>query len=121
MTDKEKNRVPEPVFDDSSEDDLSQDDPSRDDSIGTTTVSISPSILRPTNPSRHDLSNAPSIVISLPDAESDTNSEETAEHRLRRRMRFLEMRREHYSNMHSERCHMEHSEDEDHEEHKKPN
>ncbi|KAI8043674.1 uncharacterized protein LOC128263304 [Drosophila gunungcola] len=112
MSDKDKDEVPEKL------DDLRQDDPNPDDSIATGTVSISPSILRPINTPRPDISNAPSVVVSLPEVEveSENLTEETAQQRLRRRMRFLEMRREHYNNMleNSEQCHMESTEDEDH-------
>ncbi|XP_017110316.1 uncharacterized protein LOC108134501 [Drosophila elegans] len=113
MSDKDKDEVPEKLGD------LRQDDPNPDDSIATGTVSISPSILRPINTPRPEISSAPSVIVSLPEIESENLAEETAEQRLRRRMRFLEMRREHYNNMleHSERCHMESSEDEDHKDH----
>ncbi|XP_017077079.2 uncharacterized protein LOC108111931 [Drosophila eugracilis] len=73
------------------------------------------SILRPITTSRPDLSNAPSIVISLPDSQRGSIPEETPEQRLRRRMRFLELRREHYNHLHhSEQCNMTSTDDEDH-------
>ncbi|XP_017015011.1 uncharacterized protein [Drosophila takahashii] len=110
MSDKDKNDLPEQLDETSQNEDPNQDEPRLDESI-----SASPSILRPINTPRPDISNAPSIVISLPETGMDNVAGETPEQRQRRRMRFLEMRREHYNHLHhSEQCNMSETEDEDH-------
>jgi len=117
MSDKDKNDKPEQL-DNSSQEDASQEDfneveASREPNAES--ISASPSILRPINTPRRDVSNAPSIVLSLPVTEMDNVPEETPEQRQRRRMRFLELRREHYNYMHhSEQCNMSETDDEDH-------
>ncbi|XP_017059249.1 uncharacterized protein LOC108100035 [Drosophila ficusphila] len=112
MSEKDRNKAPEQLDDETSEDDSGLANLENRQSIDTNAISISPSILRPINTPRPDLSNAPSVVLSLP--EDSGVSEETPEQRQRRRMRFLELRREHYNNMHSEQCHMADYDDEDH-------
>ncbi|XP_017032809.1 uncharacterized protein [Drosophila kikkawai] len=71
-------------------------------------ISAAPSILRNVTASRQLLAEAASIVISLPDEDRPSSPDETPEQRHRRRIRFLEMRREHYSQMHqhTEQCTM---------------
>ncbi|XP_020807008.1 uncharacterized protein LOC110183157 [Drosophila serrata] len=78
-------------------------------------ISATASILRNATASRQLLTESPSVVISLPDEDRDNLQNETPEQRHRRRIRFLEMRREHYSQMHqhTEQCTM--SDDEEQE------
>ncbi|XP_033173966.1 uncharacterized protein LOC117150920 [Drosophila mauritiana] len=113
MSDKDKKDEPEQLDDDSSDDDANQTDAG--DQYSNPTISASPSILRHPNAPRPDISNVPSVVIALPSSETVVATEETPEERLRRRMRFLELRREHYNYVsHSEQCNMADTEDEDH-------
>ncbi|XP_050741652.1 uncharacterized protein LOC108033706 [Drosophila biarmipes] len=118
MSDKDKQDVPE-QFDDTSQENASQEDFIDEASQAlpdpnAESISASPSILRPITTPRRDVSDAPSIVLLLPDNEMDTLPEETEEQRQRRRMRFLELRREHYNHVHhSEQCTMSDTDDED--------
>ncbi|XP_043662884.1 uncharacterized protein LOC122626624 [Drosophila teissieri] len=117
MSEKDKKEEPKQLDDDSSDDD-STEIATRDElSWSNPIITASPSILRPINTSRPDLSNAPSVVISLPSSDTFNVTEETPEQRLRRRMRFLELRREHYNHViHSEQCDMSDTDNEDHSE-----
>jgi len=113
MSDKDKNDKPEQLDNSSQEDELEASQTLLEPNAES--ISASPSILRPINTPRRDVSNAPSIVLSLPVTEMDNVPEETPEQRQRRRMRFLELRREHYNYMHhSEQCNMSETDDEDH-------
>ncbi|EDV58936.1 uncharacterized protein LOC6542733 [Drosophila erecta] len=117
MSEKAKQEEPDPLDDDSSDDDFTQFEIRDQNSTSNATITESPSILRPINTPRPDISNGPSVVISLPSNDTFIVTDETPEQRLRRRMRFLELRREHYNHIiHSEQCDMSDTEDdaEDH-------
>ncbi|EDV32049.1 uncharacterized protein Dana_GF15636 [Drosophila ananassae] len=74
-------------------------------------LTVIPSILRSPQ-SKTVMSGAPSITLTIPDSNHSIPNE-SAEERLRRRLRFLELRREHYNHMfnHTEVCHMASSDD----------
>ncbi|XP_039481830.1 uncharacterized protein LOC120445450 [Drosophila santomea] len=117
MSDKAKKEETEQLDDDSSDDDSTQIETRDQLSWSNPTITASPSILRTINTPRPDISNAPSVVISLPSSDTFVVTEETPEQRLRRRMRFLELRREHYNHIiHSEQCDMSDTDGEDHSE-----
>nr|XP_017108715.2 uncharacterized protein LOC108133351 [Drosophila bipectinata] len=74
---------------------------SLDSSTAAMPLSGIPSILRSSQSKTVEVAEAPSITLTIPDSDQSPPNE-SPEERVRRRLRFLELRREHYNHMFSQ-------------------